>query len=37
LKILRRSDYKPIPWKNGRGIAHQIVASPAGASYDGFD
>lgn len=37
MKILRRSDYKPIPWKNGRGIAHQIVASPAGASYDGFD
>jgi environmental stress-induced protein Ves len=37
LKILRRSDYKPIPWKNGRGIAHQIVASPAGAGYDGFD
>jgi environmental stress-induced protein Ves len=37
LKILRRSDYKPIPWKNGRGIAHLIVASPAGASYDGFD
>lgn len=37
MKILRRSDYASIPWKNGRGIAHQIVASPAGASYDAFD
>jgi environmental stress-induced protein Ves len=37
LKILRRSDYKAIPWKNGRGIAHQIAASPAGAGYDNFD
>ena len=37
MKILRRSDYKSIAWKNGRGIAHQIVACPAGAGYDAFD
>jgi environmental stress-induced protein Ves len=37
LKIVRRSDYKAIPWKNGRGIAHQIAASPAGAGYDALD
>ncbi len=37
MKILRRSDYKAIPWKNGRGIARQIAASPAGRGYDTFD
>jgi environmental stress-induced protein Ves len=37
LKIVRRSDYKAIPWKNGRGIAHQIAASPADAGYDALD
>jgi environmental stress-induced protein Ves len=37
LRVLRRSDYKAIPWKNGRGIAHQIAASPAGAGYDTMD
>jgi hypothetical protein len=37
LKILSRADYQAIPWKNGRGIAHQIAASPAGAGYDTFD
>ena len=37
MKIFRRSDYQSIPWKNGRGIAHQIAASPAGAGYDNFD
>jgi hypothetical protein len=37
LKIVRRSDYPAIPWKNGRGIAHLIAASPAGAGYDSLD
>lgn len=37
MKILSRADYQAIPWKNGRGIAHQIAASPAGAGYDTFD
>lgn len=37
MRVLRRSDYKAIPWKNGRGIAHQIAASPAGAGYDTMD
>lgn len=37
MKILRRSDYKAIRWKNGRGIAHQIAASPAGAGYGALD
>lgn len=37
MRVLRRSDYKAIPWKNGRGIAHQIAASPASAGYDTMD
>lgn len=37
MKLLRRAQYKALPWKNGRGVAHQIAASPAGAGYDTFD
>ena len=37
MKILPRAEYRSIPWKNGRGIAHQIAAFPAGAGYDAFD
>jgi hypothetical protein len=37
LKLLRRSGYEATPWKNGRGIAHRIAVSPAGAGYDALD
>jgi environmental stress-induced protein Ves len=37
LKLLRRADYKAIPWKNGRGIAHQIAVFPPGAGYGQLD
>lgn len=37
MRVLRRAAYRTIPWKNGRGVAHLVAASPAGAGYDGFD
>jgi environmental stress-induced protein Ves len=37
LKLLRRAAYKAIPWKNGRGIAHQIAVFPPGAGYGQLD
>lgn len=37
MRILRRSQYPALPWKNGRGIAHQIAVSPAHAGYDALD
>jgi environmental stress-induced protein Ves len=37
LKLLRRADYRAMPWKNGRGIAHRIAVSPANAGYDALD
>lgn len=37
MRILRRTEYRAIRWKNGRGIAHQIAAEPPEAGYDEFD
>lgn len=37
MRILRRTEYRAIRWKNGRGVAHQIAAEPAEAGYDEFD
>ncbi len=37
MKILRRAQYRAIPWKNGRGTAHRIAVSPARAGYDTLD
>jgi environmental stress-induced protein Ves len=34
LKLLRRAGYRAIPWKNGRGVAHQIAVSPRDAGFD---
>lgn len=37
MRILRRSRYPALPWKNGRGIVHQIAVAPAHAGYDALD
>ncbi|WP_037083888.1 HutD/Ves family protein [Neorhizobium vignae] len=37
MKILRASDYKRMPWKNGGGETVEIAVFPAGASIDDFD
>ncbi|CDZ44061.1 HutD/Ves family protein [Neorhizobium galegae] len=36
MKILRASDYKRMPWKNGGGETVEIAVFPAGASIEGF-
>jgi environmental stress-induced protein Ves len=37
VRILRGRDYPALPWRNGRGVARQIVASPPGADYGSLD
>ncbi|CAM5625233.1 Protein Ves [Mycolicibacterium aubagnense] len=37
MRILRASDYRTMPWKNGGGTTTEIVVSPAGAGLDDFD
>ena len=37
MRILRSADYRAIPWKNGRGVARQIAASPPDAGYESLD
>jgi environmental stress-induced protein Ves len=37
VRILRSADYRAIPWKNGRGVARQIAASPPDAGYESLD
>ncbi|WP_105429622.1 MULTISPECIES: HutD family protein [Neorhizobium] len=37
MKILRASDYKRMPWKNGGGETVEIAVYPAGASIEDFD
>lgn len=37
MRILRASDYRSMPWKNGGGTTTEIVVSPAGAGLDDFD
>uniref|UniRef100_UPI00310187CB HutD/Ves family protein n=1 Tax=Neorhizobium sp. EC2-8 TaxID=3129230 RepID=UPI00310187CB len=36
MKILRASDYKRMPWKNGGGETVEIAVFPAGASIEDF-
>lgn len=35
-RVLRPSDYKRMPWKNGRGTTTELAIHPAGAEHD-FD
>ncbi|MBZ7924913.1 HutD family protein [Ensifer adhaerens] len=37
MEILRSTDYKSMPWKNGKGKTVEIAVFPTGASIDNFD
>ena len=37
MRIIRASDYRRMPWKNGGGETVEIAISPAGAALDAFD
>ena len=37
MKLIRRSELRPMPWKNGGGTTCEIMAMPDGASLDAFD
>ena len=37
MQILRSTDFRSMPWKNGGGETTEIVVSPPGASMDDFD
>lgn len=37
MRILRASDYRSMPWKNGGGVTTEIAVSPHGAGLDDFD
>jgi len=37
MRIIRPSEYRRMPWKNGGGETVEIAVEPAGASLDAFD
>jgi len=37
MRIIRPSEYRRMPWKNGGGETVEIAVAPAGASLDAFD
>ncbi|MET0535990.1 MAG: HutD family protein [Steroidobacter sp.] len=37
MRILRSSDYRRMPWKNGGGVTREIAVSPAGATFETLD
>ncbi len=37
MRIIRASEHKPMPWKNGGGTATAIVESPSGSGFEAFD
>lgn len=37
LQVLRTSDYKMVPWKNGGGVTQDVLLLPEGAGHDDFD
>ena len=37
MHILRATDYRVMPWKNGGGTTTEIAVSPEGAALDDFD
>ncbi|HEY0682045.1 MAG TPA: HutD family protein [Steroidobacter sp.] len=37
MKVLRATDYRRMPWKNGGGETREIMISPAGATLDSLD
>lgn len=36
MRIVRRNQTRVIPWSNGRGVAHQVIAHPPSAGLEGF-
>jgi uncharacterized protein len=36
ITVIARSAWRAMPWKNGGGVAHDIVAEPPEAGYDSF-
>lgn len=37
MQVIRSTDYRRMPWKNGGGETAEIALSPAGAALDAFD
>jgi len=37
IRLLKAADRAAVPWKNGGGITHDVIVSPAGATMDTFD
>ncbi len=37
LQVLKTSDYKMVPWKNGGGVTRDVLLLPARATHDDFD
>lgn len=37
MRILRASEYRRMPWKNGGGETREILVSPSGATLDSLD
>jgi environmental stress-induced protein Ves len=37
MRVLRATDYRRMPWKNGAGETIEMLVSPPGASFDSFD
>src|SRR5688572_19494552 len=37
MRILRASEYRRMPWKNGGGETREIMVSPSGATLDSLD
>jgi environmental stress-induced protein Ves len=37
MRVLRASDYREMPWKNGGGTTTEIAVSPVGAGLEDFD
>jgi environmental stress-induced protein Ves len=35
--IVRSSDYRRMPWKNGGGETREVIVSPPGAAFDSLD
>jgi environmental stress-induced protein Ves len=34
ITLIPATSFKEVPWKNGRGITHDVLVEPAGAGYD---
>jgi len=37
LQVLKPSDYKAVPWKNGGGVTNDVLLLPKGSTQDNFD